>query len=82
MEALIIDAQNNPDNYTGASLTEKFRELLDGYEVPKDLKHRFTLVERFIGIRGMAVKKSANEDFIKLNENLTFDDFIRGNYRT
>ena len=82
METVIADAQNNPGNHSKASLRQKYRELLGGYEVPEEIERRFMLVEKYISIRGMEVKKSADEGFIKLNENLTYDDFSKGNYRT
>jgi len=61
-ELLVTDVQNNPDNYTTASLNNKIRETLGSFEVSKDLQQRIELVKRFIGMKGIEVVNGTEYD--------------------
>ena len=61
-ELLVTDVQNNPDNYTTASLNNKIRETLGSFEISKDLAQRIELVKRFIGMKGIEVVNGTEYD--------------------
>ena len=79
VELLITDVQNNPDDYSTASLSAKIRETLGLFEISKDLKQRIELVSRFIGMKNVEVIHGSQQEKerVERNNKMTFDEFLK-----
>lgn len=74
-EALIIDIQNNPDNYSTVLLKNKFAELLGAFEISEDLEKRIEIIEHFIGYRTVVVYNT--DGSIEEHKNVTYSEYIK-----
>jgi len=78
-ELLITDVQNNPDNYSTASLSAKIRETLGLFKVSKELQEKIDLVSRFIGMKNVEVIHGSQRERerVERNNNMTYEEFLK-----
>jgi len=79
VEALLTDVQNNPGNYSTASLNEELRKTVGYFKISKELERRVSLVEHFIAMKSIEVVNGTQQDRerVERNHNMTFDDFLK-----
>jgi hypothetical protein len=74
-EALIIDIQNNPKNYSTAILKNKFPEILGDFVISVDLENRIEIIKQFIGYRSQTIYNT--DGSVEQHRNATYDEYIQ-----
>jgi hypothetical protein len=73
-EALIVKIQQNPEEYTNASVHALFSESIGNYPISEDLRHRIEVVTKFIGHR--SIIETNTDGTVEERNNVSFEDFI------
>jgi hypothetical protein len=74
-EALIIDVQKNPADYSSVILDKKIAELLGEFEISPDLEKRIMIIKHFISYRN--VVKYDTDGSVEEHKNAAYDEYIK-----